>query len=195
MKIPSFLLLPLSVLAFASCTSITGETETIVKVEQGVPGAEVIETTTFEATVTGIDTEKRKVTVVSKKGKKLNFVAGPEVLNFEQIQIGDQLKVSLTEEFSVRMAKPGEKVTDELVETVELPKIGAKPGLRTSETVQSSAVISEIDTKKRKVALTFGDGSTEKYPVRDDLDLTKRKVGERVVIRSNEIYEISLAKP
>ena len=195
MKIPSFLLLPLSVLAFASCTSITGETETIVKVEQGVPGAEVIETTTFEATVTGIDTEKRKVTVVSKKGKKLNFVAGPEVLNFEQIRIGDQLKVSLTEEFSVRMAKPGEKVTDELIETVELPKIGAKPGLRTSETVQSSAVISEIDTKKRKVALTFGDGSTEKYPVRDDLDLTKRKVGERVVIRSNEIYEISLAKP
>jgi hypothetical protein len=122
-------------------------------------------------------------------------VAGPEVLNFEQIRIGDQLKVSLTENVVIRMAKPGEKVKDEAYETVELPPVGSKPGLRTSETFQSSALISNIDAKKRKVTLTFNDGSTKKYPVRDDLNLDERKVGERVLIRSNEVYEISMTKP
>lgn len=195
MKLSYLLLLPIAVMAASSCTSITGETETVVKTEQGVPGGEVTDTTTFKATVTGIDATKRKVTLVSKKGKKLNFTAGPEVRNFNQIEVGDQLTVSLTEKFNLRMAKPGEKVEDKAYGTVDLPTVGSKPSLRMSDTFQSSAVISAIDEKRRKVTLQFVDGSTEKYQVRDDLNLAERKIGERVVIRSNEVYEINLEKP
>lgn len=195
MKASHLLILPIAMMAATSCTSITGETETIVKAEEGVPGAEVTETTTFKATVTGIDATKRKVTLVSSEGKKLNFTAGPEVRNFDQIEIGDQLTVSLTEKIIIRMAKPGEKVEDKAYGTVDLPGQGSKPSLKMSDTFQSSATITAIDAKRRKVTLQFVDGSTKKFPVRDDLNLAERKIGEKVVIRSNEVYEIILEKP
>ncbi|MGB6219840.1 hypothetical protein [Haloferula sp.] len=195
MKPSHLCILPIAIMAVSSCTSITGETETVVITEAGVPGAEVTDTTTFKATVTGIDATKRKVTLVSKEGKKLNFTAGPEVRNFNQIEIGDQLTVSLTETFSIRMAKPGEVIDDEAFGTVDLPPLGSKPGLKMTDTFQSSATITAIDTKRRKVTLQFVDGSTKKYPVRDDLNLAERKIGEKVVIRSNEVYEINLEKP
>jgi Cu/Ag efflux protein CusF len=195
MKPSYFLLLPAFALAISSCTSIPTETESIVKAEEGVPGGEITDITTFKATVTGIDASKRKVTLVSKEGKKLNFTAGPEVRNFDQIEIGDQLTVSLTETSTIRMAKPGEKVDDIAYGTVDLPPVGAKPGLKMSDTYQSSAKVSAIDEKKRKVTLEFPDGSTEKITVRDDLNLAERKVGELVVIRSSEVYEINLEKP
>ena len=195
MKPYHFLILPIAAMAASSCTSITGETETVVKVEEGVPGGEVTDTTTFKATVTGIDATKRKVTLVSKEGKKLTFTAGPEVRNFNQIEIGDQLTVSQTDKFIIRMAKPGEKIEDKAYGTADLPALGSKPSLRMSDTFQSSATITAIDSKRRKVTLLFVDGSTKKYPVRDDLNIAERKIGEKVVIRSNEVYEISLKKP
>ncbi|MFC7337608.1 hypothetical protein ACFQY0_10505 [Haloferula chungangensis] len=195
MKRSYLIIFPIAALATTSCSSLTGETETTVKTEHGVPGGEVTDVTTFKATVTGIDAAKRKVTLVSRDGKKLNFTAGPEVRNFDQINVGDQLTVSLTEKFILRMAKPGEKVEDKAYGTVDLPSVGDKPSLRMSDTYQSSAVISAINEKKRQVTLKFVDGSTEKYTVRDDLNLAERKLGETVVIRSNEVYEIILEKP
>lgn len=195
MKPSHLLILPIAVMAASSCNTITGETETIVKTEEGVPGSEMIETTTFKATVTGIDATKRKVTLVTKESKKLNFTAGPEIRNFNQIEIGDQLTVSLTEKIIIRMAKPGENIDDKAYGTVNLPAVGSKPSLRMSDTFQSSATVTDINTKRRKVTLQYVDGSTKKYSVRDDLNLAERKIGEKVLIRSNEVYEITLEKP
>ena len=49
------------------------------------------------ATVTGIDAASRKVTLVTPEGKKTTVKCGPEVINFDQIRVGDQLKVTVTE--------------------------------------------------------------------------------------------------
>lgn len=195
MKLSYLLILPIAIMAAVSCTTITGETNTAVKAKPGVPGGEVVQTTTVNATVTGVDTTKRKVTLVTKDGKKFNVKAGPEVVNFDQIRVGDQLKATFTEEVVIRMAKPGEKIDDEIFGSIDTAPAGSKPSLKMSDTVQYSATITKIDTKRRKVTLSFDDGSKKKFPVRDDLDLSQRKVGEKVVFRSTEVYAISLKKP
>lgn len=189
------LLLPVAIMAAVSCTTITTETDTRTNIKQGVPGGEFVETTRLDATVTAIDTAKRKVSLITPKGEKFTITAGPEVENFGQIRIGDQLKVAYTEEISVRMAKPGEKAEDGGEAEFEFAPRGSKPGVMTSETYQVIATVSAIDLKKRKATLQFQDGTTKKFDVRKDVDLTRHKTGEKVVIRGKETFSIKVEKP
>lgn len=189
------IVLSILVMSSFSCTSIEGETQTTAEIEEGVPGGRVLETTTIQATVTGIDTPKRKIMLVSPKGKKLTTRVGSEVVNFDQIQIGDQLKVTLIEETVIRMVKPGERVEESAELMGELPAVGSKPGLTARESYQVIATVTDIDPKKRKATLQFSDGTTKKVKVRSDIDLSQRKVGEKVLIRLTESLAVRLEKP
>lgn len=189
-------LLPIATVAVMSCSpTITPETSASTKIKHGVPGGEITETQKITATVTGIDTAKRKITLVTRDGKKTTVTAGPAVANFNQIRIGDQLKVTLTEELVVRMAKPGEKTAEGSAAVLGLAPLGAKPGAATAETVQVTATVTAIDLKNHKATLRFSDGSTKTIAVRQDVDLTKRKVGEKVVIRATEVLAVLIEKP
>jgi hypothetical protein len=195
MKIPQLLILPVVLMATVSCTTITAETDTQAKIKQGVPGGEVVKTSRINATVTAIDTARRKVSLVTRKGEKFAVTAGPEVENFNRIRIGDQLNVTYTEEVVVRMAKPGEKIEDGGEAVFDIAPRNSKPGVMTSETYQVTATVTTIDQKKRKATLQFPDGSTKKFDVRKDVDLTRHKVGEKVVIRTTETFAIKMEKP
>lgn len=46
-----------------------------------------------------------------------------------------------------------------------------------------------------KAILQFEDGSTRTVAVRPDVDLGKRKVGDRVVIRTTEALAITVRNP
>jgi hypothetical protein len=52
-----------------------------------------------------------------------------------------------------------------------------------------------IDLGHHKATLTFADGTTKTVAVRHDVDLTKRKVGEKVVIRKTQAMALSVEKP
>ena len=189
------IVLSILVMSSFSCTSIEGETQTTAEIEERVPGGRVLETTTIQATVTGIDTPKRKIMLVSPKGKKLTTRVGSEVVNFDRIQIGDQLKVTLIEETVIRMVKPGERVEESAELVGELPAVGSKPCLTAHESYQVIATVTDIDPKKRKATLQFSDGTTKKVKVRSDIDLSQRKVGEKVLIRLTESLAVRLEKP
>jgi hypothetical protein len=64
-----------------------------------------------------------------------------------------------------------------------------------ADTVQVTATVTAIDLKAHKATLQFTDGTTRTIAVRKDVDLTQRKVGEQVVIRSTEALAISVEKP
>jgi hypothetical protein len=78
---------------------------------------------------------------------------------------------------------------------VELAPKGAKPGGLVAETTQVTAKVTAIDQKKRTATLRFEDGSTKTLPVRSDVDLSKRKVGEQVVFQVTEMVAVSVEKP
>ena len=61
--------------------------------------------------------------------------------------------------------------------------------------VQVVATVVAIDMHKHKATLEFPDGSRKTVAVRPDVDLTQRKVGEKVVIRKTEAMAISVDKP
>jgi len=189
-------LISASVLAFTSCSSTpTGEGAAGVAYQEGVPGGVVVETYKMTATVTGIDAANRKVTLVTPEGKKDTVTCGPEVINFDQIHVGDQLKVAVTEQLAVYMGQAGAPPSDGAAAVVALAPKGAKPGAVMANTVQVTAKVTAIDLKHHKATLQFPDGTTKTFPVRKDVDLTKRQVGEEVVIRTTEAVAISVEKP
>jgi hypothetical protein len=192
-------LLPAAMLTLASCSSDTapppGETTSVTSFEKGVPGGTVVETHKVIANVTAIDTADRTVTLLTSDGKKTSVKCGPEIINFDQIHIGDQLKVTVTEELAVAMAGDGASPGASGAAVVALAPKGAKPGGVVAGTVQVTATVTAIDLKEHKATLQFPDGSTRTVAVRQDVDLTLRKVGEKVTIRCTEAMAVSVEKP
>ena len=187
---------PAAILAFSSCSSTPkGERTATAVYEEGVPGGVVVQTHKTTATVTGIDTANRKVTLVSPDGKKTTVKCGPEVINFDQIRIGDQLKVTVAEQLVIYMAKDRPPASDGEAALVALAPKGAKPGAFMANTVQVVAKVTAIDLKHQKATLQFPDGTSKTVAVRKDVDLTQRQVGEEVVIRCTEALAISVEKP
>jgi hypothetical protein len=196
LKWPLLALASAGALALTSCsTTPEGEGAAAVGTEKGVPGGVFVETYQTTATVTGIDAANRKLTLVSPEGKKTTFTAGPEVVNFPQIQVGDQVKARVTQELVVAMAKPGTEPDNGAAALVALAPVGAKPGGLMAHTVQVTATVTAIDLKNHKATLRFPDGSSKTVAVRKDVDLTKRQVGEEVSIRVTESIAITVEKP
>ena len=199
LNVTTLALFPAALLTFTSCSSTsstpTVETTSAASFQQGVPGGIVVETHKMTASVTGIDTANRKVTLVTPDGKKTTVKCGPEVINFDQIRVGDQLKVTVAEELAVFMAAEGVPPSDGAAALVALAPKGAKPEGIVASTVQVTAKVTALDLKNHKATLQFPDGTTRKVAVRKDVDLTQRKVGEEVVIRTTEALAISVEKP
>lgn len=175
---------------------MTGETTGGAIIEKGVPGGVVVQTYELTANVAAIDKEKRKVTLVDPAGIKSTVKCGPEVVNFDQIQVGDQVQVTATDRLVVYLAKKGEEAPSATgTEVVALAPKGAKPGGMMAETTQITAKVTALDADQHKATLQFEDGSTATVPVRQDVDLSKEKVGDDVVLRITESLAIKVVKP
>jgi uncharacterized Ntn-hydrolase superfamily protein len=177
------------------CSEPKGEHSQLTTIQPGVPGAVTVDTYTQTATVTGIDKAARKVTLVDQDGAKTTFTAGPEVANFAQIEVGDQVKVVLAEQLVVFVRKPGEPSGDGAAAVVAVTPLGEKPGVLMANTEEVTAKVKSIDVKHQKATLLFPDGSSKTYKVRKDVDLTKQTVGSEVVIRTTSAVAISVEKP
>lgn len=167
----------------------------MVATQKGEPGGTIVETYKITATVTAVDAASRKVTLATPDGTKTTFKAGPEVVNFKQIQVGDQVKATVAEQLVVFVRKSGEPSSDGAAALVALAPVGAKPGVLMANTVEVTAKVEAIDLQHRKATLRFPDGKSKTFKVRKDVDLTKAKLGDEVVFRTTEALAILVEKP
>jgi hypothetical protein len=147
------------------------------------------------AKVTAIDQANRQATLQGSDGKKFTVKVGPAAVNFDQIKVGDMVKATVTEELVVYLEDERSSQRDSSATLVALAPKGAQPGGLVAETTQVTGTVTAIDARNRTATLRFEDGSTRIFPVRSDVDLSKRKVGERVVFRVTEMIALSVEKP
>jgi hypothetical protein len=193
------------VLILPGCSTTSSEAETVsavaasgsssVAVAEGVPGGVIVDTVEVSAEVTAIDTANRKVTLKGPDGDEFVVKVGPEAVNFDQVRVGDRVNATLTEELVVFLDEAGAAGPDGSAVIVALAPKCAQPGGVVAETAQITATVKAIDTTNRTATLQFDDGSTQTFPVRDDIDLSQRKVGEKVVFQITEMIAISVEKP
>jgi Cu/Ag efflux protein CusF len=192
-------LLPAALFTLTSCSSTSTPPPPVgsaVKIyTKGVPGGVVVQTVKVTAAVTAIDHAKRKATLMASDGKKFTVKAGPEAVNFDQIRVGDQVIATLTQKVVVSLEdKAGSSGEGAAAVVARAPK-GGQPGGLAAETIQVAGKVIAIDLETRKATLQFEDGSTETFSVRPDVDLSRHKVGERVIFRVTEMIAIWVEKP
>lgn len=179
-----------------SSANINGvEMSTTTVMQEGVPGRVTVNSAEVTAKVTAIDAEIRKVTLLLSDGEEKKVMVSPEAVNFDQIQVGDLVKATLTEEVVIYLDEEGALVPDGFAAGVALAPKGAKPGVIVAGAVKVTATVTAIDEDKRTATLRFDDGTDETFPVRDDIDLSKRKEGEKVVFLITETVALSVEKP
>ena len=191
-RLASLALLPAAMLAFTSCSTPSSGTGEVAAIETP-DGAIIVETFTTTATVTAIDAATRKVTLASPSGSKTTYKAGPEVVNFAQIQVGDQVKATVTEEAAVFIGS-GQPPSDIAGMGVALAPVGSKPGGVLVDTMQVTAKVTAVNAKQHKVTLQFADGSTKQVKVGKKVDLTKVPVGTDLTVQISEGLAISVQK-
>lgn len=189
-------LLPAAILTCISCsTEPKDEGNGLTPIRRGEPGGVRVETYKETASVAAIDKATRKVTLVETNGNLTIVKCGPEVANFDQIEVGDQVKASVTRQLVVSVRKPGELAGNGAATMVALAPIGDKPGGVVANVVEITAKVISIDAKHQNATLLFPDGTVRTFQVRKDVDLKKQTVGEDVVIRTTEAIAISVEKP
>lgn len=188
--------LSLALLMSTSCSSLPkGQTQQLIVTRGSEPGMYSVETTKITATVTAIAAANRKVTIVTPEGQKRVVKAGPEVANFNQIRIGDQVIITVAEELVVFMAKDGLSLPDGKSAVVARASLGDRPGVLVSETSQITAKVVGLDKENRKATIQLPDGTTKTFTVRKDVDLSQRTIGEEIVFRYTESQAIRVEKP
>lgn len=162
--------------------------------KEGVPGGVIVDTVKVSAKVTAIEAANRKVTLLGPNGDTLTVKVGPEAANFDQVRVGDMVNATVTKELVVFLDEEGASVSDGSAAMVSLAPKGAQPGGVVAATTQVTATIKAIDPTSRTATLQFDGGSAKTFPVRDDIDLSRRKVGEKVVFQVIEMIAISVEK-
>ncbi len=178
---------------FVSCTNKNANGQAAAS-PRGVSAVHV-DSVTCTVVVTSIDHAKRTATLRLPSGAEKSFEAGPELVNFDQVKVGDHLKVTYVESLAVRTRSPGaptDTVTAEA--TVALAPKGSMPGGAVAGTVEITAKVVDIDQKARLATLT-ADGRTRTIHVGPNIDLSKVKAGDEVVFRYTRGVLLKVDRP
>jgi hypothetical protein len=96
--------------------------------------AQLVHEITATAQVTAVDAATRLVTLRREDGNLIQVVAGDEVVNFDQIDVGDVLRVRFQDTLTASLCPPGETELGALVGALAArAEPGAKPGIQTDE--------------------------------------------------------------
>ena len=112
-----------------------------------------------------------------------SFTAGPEMINFPQLKVGDKVNATVVLEQMVYLREPGAPNTDGGAGVIATAPAGSKPGMLVADSVEVTAVVKGIDPVLQTATLEFADGSRKTVKVRPDVQLKTEHLNRQVVIR------------
>lgn len=169
--------------------------ETTPAVTQEKPTISKAVTTTAEATVTAINHETREVTLQNTSGESFTFIAGDEVRNLAQVEVGDRLVVEYMEAINIKVLSPGEAELGAAGSAAaSRAELGEKPGgAVVSETVLV-VEIEAINKENETVTLKDAEGNIKTVKVRNPANLDKVAIGDKVKITYTEALAIAVTE-
>jgi hypothetical protein len=177
--------------AITACSSPGGTEESTAF--ETADGAMVVDTFTTTATVTGIDAARRELTLATPDGHRTKYTAGPDVVNFDQIQVGDRVKAVLTEEVAVALGKGAGPIGTSGV-GVALAPVGSKPGAVMVDTSEITAKVTSVDARRRRITFELPDGTTRTVKAGRKIDLSAVQPGETVTMQVGEGLAVTVEK-
>jgi hypothetical protein len=166
----------------------------VVRAQDDVPTFHASLTDKMNLKIVRIEPDSRLVTLRHSSGDTLQVVCGPEVVNFDQLRVGDNVTTQYKEDLSIRI-DPNGSFTETTETASTRAKKGGTPAAQFWEKNEVSARISAID--KTKGTATIETRRGEKFTVIPDSpeNLDKVQVGNFVVVTQTINRAISVSKP
>ena len=151
--------------------------------------AEVIK---IEATVAAIDKATRAITLKGPKGNELSVTAGPEVKNFDQIKVGDEVVVRYVEALTLELKKASGGIRERVErEGAVAAQPGERPGAAVGRQVTVVADVIGKDAKRQTLRLR-GVERTIDLKVPDPKQFKLVKVGDQIEATFTEAVALSV---
>lgn len=183
----------------ASCSStpplkVTGPETFAGSSDQG--GQIVVNSIQTTNTVLAVDLAHRRVTLKnSATGKVRQYTAGPGVVNFNLIKIGDVVKATVLERMSIFEQPPTNTQQLRASTLVVQGVAGRQPDTFEVDTVDFTAKILDINNWTDQVTFVTGDGVAHTITVSEAVNLADYNVGDEVRVRVTEALAILIEKP
>ena len=185
-------LLIASIIAAALALPAMAQTGTAV-VGKGPGVAAAAQTVKLTATITAIDAATRAITLKGPQGKEITVTAGPEVKNFAQMKVGDQVDAEYVEALTLELKKGGGKA---VARTEQTGVAAAKPGERPAGLVgrQVTIVADVVDVNAATQTVTLrGPQRTVELKVRDPEQFKLVAKGDQVEATYTEAIALAVS--
>lgn len=135
------------------------------------------------ATIQAIDAANRMVTLRTEKGEEDTFAVSTDVQRFNELKVGDVVKMTYYESIVLTSRKPGSPAPTQADTDAALTRAkGALPAATLSVQDKTTVTIKAIDLALPSVTVTTPDGRTVTRKIEDKSILQGLKVGDMMDI-------------
>jgi hypothetical protein len=189
-------LYPLALAAFIGMASPVQAQQPKVQTAESVASApgrgEAVRTVRVSATVTAIDKATRTLTLRGADGKEFPLVAGPDVRNFDQIAVGNEVVVGFLEALAIELKKGGGAKVERVDSSAGgRAEAGAQPGAVAARKVTATGDVIALDAATQTATLR-GPNRTVTLRVPDPKQFQMIAVGDQMQITYTEALAVSV---
>jgi hypothetical protein len=142
---------------------------------------------TATATIQAIDSTTRSITLRDETGVEDRYVAGPEVTRFNELKVGDTVKMTYYESVFLQVRKAGgaagttgAKPADATLDAAVTRGKGALPGVTAAVQEKMTVTVKAIDPALPSLTVTTPDGRTITRKIEDKKNLEGIAVGDLI---------------
>ena len=147
-------------------------------------------TVTATATITAIDSATRSLTLRNEKGEQDMFTAGPDVTRFNQLKVGDTIRLTYYESLVLQLRKPGMPSTGS-ADAVAAGRTKAVPGGAVAVQQTRTVTVKAVDKNAGTITVATADGQSITRKVEDKKNIENVAVGDRIDITYSQAVVVN----
>ena len=165
--------------------------------EHQIPSKEKWTEITLEATVVGIDSKTREVTLRDDDGDMVTLEVSQYAGRFDEIKIGDKVSAAFLTYIKAEFRKPTAAELENPLTVLSQGEKASKsenPGLVMGSLIRAVVTVLNINLEEQLVTIMGPQGNYMVIPVKDTKVLNQRSVGELVILTYAEASSVTLEK-
>lgn len=143
--------------------------------------------------IVAVDPAARTVDIKGPRGNVATYTVDPKVKNFDQVKVGDQVRLDYRTAVALALLKGGNEIREKVeAQSVAVAPEGAKPGGAAMKRTTIVANVENVDRKRKVATLKGPSGRVVDVVVNDPQLLKDLKVGDQVVANVTESVAINV---
>jgi hypothetical protein len=158
----------------------------------GIVGQKVVE----KVIVDSIDYKERTAILRDSEGNSHFFKAGPEIRNFPQLKVGDEIITEHTQSVAILVDKPAGAPAAGGAQSFKRAPLGSKPGMEAAQVIGVTATVQKIDYANRMITLKGPEGKVITAKVDPSITrFNEVKKGDMIYMQFTEELAIRVETP